>query len=223
MMLRFRSGLEVLLLSLFVYSPSGAQGSPSGSFEALAASSDVVAIVEAIGIERTDDAFYGLRAVADPGSFVATETRLRVHAVFKGELPKEATLLHFAYADTVTAPVEGMRFIRFRVWPSSDVTLIERLEIEALGVQNPIDQIEKLTRGEGTVRDSGVQAEPEIQGARPENSAETARGTERDTALGPRIPEAARYSLAFLKLREDGRLEPATGQLAAIGSFRDLR
>lgn len=89
---------------------------PKWPYEKLVAASDVVAIVEPLENRRADDAFEGSAHGHAPADFAATDTRFRVHAVLKGEAPREVTVLHFAYAPGVRRQRDAS-FIRFVTGP----------------------------------------------------------------------------------------------------------
>ena len=86
---------------------------PHLTYETLVAQSDVVAILEPIANTAAKDQLTeGERSSTD---FDATETRFKVLAVFRGEVAKEITLLHFSYSSRVGVVINGASFVRFEV------------------------------------------------------------------------------------------------------------
>lgn len=89
---------------------------PKWSYEKLAAESDLVAIVEPLQNQPAKDEYSGNAHGHPAHHFVATNSRFRVHAVFKtaGDAVKELSVLHFGYAANVRRS-RSASFINFVV------------------------------------------------------------------------------------------------------------
>ena len=90
---------------------------PIWSYETLVANSDFVAIVEPLENRPVSDAFPGDTYGHSQDDFAPTNTRFKVHAVFKGGTIKEVTVLHFSYSTKVNAIANGAMFIQFYLGP----------------------------------------------------------------------------------------------------------
>lgn len=110
---------SILLFACFCSTPSFGRLVPVWPYEKLVAESDVVAIVEPLENKPAKDTFPGYTYGHTTNDFAATDTRFRVHAVFKmkGDAPKELTVLHFSYSTNVTLIANGASFIRFLTGP----------------------------------------------------------------------------------------------------------
>jgi hypothetical protein len=113
----FRSVIIALALSGFFAASSLARLVEIWPYEKLLAESDTVAIVEASENRPAKDEFPNKPARYSAKDFEATDTRFKVHAVFKGQ-PKNSqdlTVLHFAYSKHATNMVNDAMFIRFPI------------------------------------------------------------------------------------------------------------
>jgi hypothetical protein len=111
--------IAVLLVSCFGSVRCIARGLRTWSYTQLVDASDLVAIIEPIENQPAQDDFVG-EAYGHPKSdFSATDTRFRVHSVFKsrGNSPEEITVLHFSYSTHVQGVADGAIFIKFLIGP----------------------------------------------------------------------------------------------------------
>jgi len=112
-----KSALSVFLFSVVCIMTCVARMVPMWSYEKLVAESDVVAIVEPVENKPAQDTFPGYSYGHPTNHFAATDTRFKVHTVFKGDAAKEMTVLHFSYSTNVTIIVNGASFIQFFTEP----------------------------------------------------------------------------------------------------------
>jgi hypothetical protein len=106
--------VAALLLSL-CSSASFARRVPAWPYDKLLADSDLVAIVEPLENQPTQDTFPGFDYGHLRSDFVATNTRFTIHVLFKttDTSPNELTVLHFNYSTNVHVKPNGASFVRF--------------------------------------------------------------------------------------------------------------
>ena len=109
--------LAILIVAIVAGTSAFGRLVPLWPYDKLVAEADIVVILEAIENQPANDEFPGNTYGHPQADFDATNTRFKVHSVFKttADTPKELSVLHFTYSKRVNLIANGASFIRFPI------------------------------------------------------------------------------------------------------------